>query len=203
MHDYDIVIADIMMQGNEKLQLTKTISEQYSKLPVILITGRPTLDTAIQSLQLSVIAYLLKPFEFSELLGFIDEGLQYSKTKQTADRLKERLNDWKEYLDNVNELMIRHDMDETNPESFVNNSFYNIFMAMSDIEHLFSATYAESAGSYACHALNCPRYQKLQDVISEAITVIDKTKKSFKSKELALLKKKLEQSLLSQSSNLN
>lgn len=203
MHEYDVVIADIMMQGNEHLQFTKTINEQHSKLPVILITGRPTLDTAIQSLQLSVIAYLLKPFEFSELLGFIDEGLQYSKTKQTADKLKDRLNDWKEYLENVNQLMIRHDMDETNPESFVNNSFYNIFMAMSDIEHLYTATHSDSSSSYACHLLNCPRYQKLQDVISEAITVIDKTKRSFKSKELASLKNKLEQSLLSMPNKLN
>lgn len=198
MHNYDLVIADIMMQGNEHLQFVKNISEQYNKLPVILITGRPTLDTAIESLQLSVIAYLLKPFDLSELIGFINEGIQYSKTTKAANKLKHRLNDWEEYLENVDELTIRHDMAETKPESFVNSSFYNIFMTMSDIENLYRATQGKSSlSSYACHLLNCPRYKELRDVVSEAVTVIDGTKKSFKSKELALLKKKLEQSLLS------
>ncbi len=37
-------------------------------MPVILVTGYPSMSSAVQSIKLPVVGYLIKPFEFSELL---------------------------------------------------------------------------------------------------------------------------------------
>jgi DNA-binding NtrC family response regulator len=65
---YDLLIADIKMQGNSDLQLIKKLPEFAPRMPVILVTGYPSLSSAVQSMKLPVVGYLIKPFEFSELL---------------------------------------------------------------------------------------------------------------------------------------
>jgi len=65
---FDLLIADIKMQGNSDLQLIKKLTEIAHKMPVILVTGYPSLSSAVQSINLPVVGYLIKPFEFSELL---------------------------------------------------------------------------------------------------------------------------------------
>ena len=65
---YDLLIADIKMQGNSDLQLIKKLPEIAHRMPVILVTGYPSLSSAVQSIELPVVGYLIKPYEFSELL---------------------------------------------------------------------------------------------------------------------------------------
>jgi len=66
---YDLLIADIKMQGNSDLQLIKKLPEIVGTMPVILVTGYPSLSSAVQSMRMPVVGYLIKPFEFSELLS--------------------------------------------------------------------------------------------------------------------------------------
>ena len=64
----DLVIADIMMEGNAQLEFIKDLPRIADGVPVILVTGYPSLDTAIEAIPLPVVAYLIKPFELDELL---------------------------------------------------------------------------------------------------------------------------------------
>ena len=66
--NYDLLIADIKMEGNFELELIRDLPQLAEGMSVILVTGYPSLKSAIQSLQLPVVAYLIKPFEFNELL---------------------------------------------------------------------------------------------------------------------------------------
>ncbi len=69
---YDLLIADIKMPGNSDLEFIKELPRMVKGMPVILVTGYPSLSSAIQSIPLPVIAYLIKPFEFSELLAQVE-----------------------------------------------------------------------------------------------------------------------------------
>ena len=46
-----------------------------------------------------------------------------------------------------------------------------------------------------CHLISCPHRQRLSQVLLETIEVLDATKKSFKSKQLEMLRKQLIQEL--------
>src|SRR5438105_4070113 len=58
---FDAVIADIHMPGNSGLEMVEAVPQIVAGLPVILLTGNPTMETATRSVRLPVYAYLVKP----------------------------------------------------------------------------------------------------------------------------------------------
>src|SRR5262249_7926160 len=70
---FDLLIADIKMPGNSELEFIRALPELDRELPVILITGYPTLRSAIDSVHLRIAAYLVKPVELDDLLRSVDE----------------------------------------------------------------------------------------------------------------------------------
>src|SRR5258705_4617016 len=95
---YDLVIADINMPGNVDLEFVHLLSERTPGLPVILVTGHPTLPSAIQSIRLPVVAYLLKPFGFADLLGYVRNGLTQSRAYKMVDSMDKQVQAWRQDL---------------------------------------------------------------------------------------------------------
>ncbi len=57
---FDVVVSDIMMPEMDGIQLLAAVHALDPDLPVILVTGKPTLDSAIQALDLGAVQYLLE-----------------------------------------------------------------------------------------------------------------------------------------------
>lgn len=76
--EFDLVIADIKMPGNAELELVKSMSELETRIPVLIVTGYPSLESAIQAITLPVAAYLVKPVDFEELLKQVEFSLEGS-----------------------------------------------------------------------------------------------------------------------------
>lgn len=74
-NQYDVLLSDIRMPGNEHLQFIEQLEELAQDIPVILITGYPSVDTALDSYKLSVTAYLVKPTDFEDILKAIKDAL--------------------------------------------------------------------------------------------------------------------------------
>ena len=70
-NEYDLLIADIKMPGNADLELIRRVPKIAEETSVILVTGYPSQRTAIEAVRLSVVDYLVKPFELEELLEII------------------------------------------------------------------------------------------------------------------------------------
>lgn len=68
---YDLLITDINMPGNKDLELIKDLQNYAKEIPVILMTGEPSLLPTIQSVKPPVVACLIKPFDFDELLEHV------------------------------------------------------------------------------------------------------------------------------------
>jgi response regulator RpfG family c-di-GMP phosphodiesterase len=66
-HTVDLVVTDIKMPGMTGVDLLKEINEGMSGIPVLITTGFPTLDTAIDALKLGAYDYLTKPFHLEEI----------------------------------------------------------------------------------------------------------------------------------------
>ncbi len=79
---YDLLISDIKMPGNQQLELIEQVAELTRGIPVILMTAYPALESAIQAIQLPVVAYLVKPFRFRELLAEVRNALAPAKLQQ-------------------------------------------------------------------------------------------------------------------------
>jgi DNA-binding NtrC family response regulator len=73
--EYDLLITEIGIPGNEDLELVWSAYRYAQGMPVIICTGHPSLHSAITSIQLAVAAYLIKPVEFNVLLRYVKEGI--------------------------------------------------------------------------------------------------------------------------------
>jgi nitrogen regulation protein NR(I) len=74
--DYDLVILDICLPRMSGLDALARIKRLRPVLPVIVMTGRGTTDTAIEATKRGAFDYQLKPFEPAEMLETIAKALQ-------------------------------------------------------------------------------------------------------------------------------
>lgn len=58
---FDVVVSDIDMPGLSGLDLLKLLREREVGVPLILMTGAPTLDSAMRAVELGAFKYLVKP----------------------------------------------------------------------------------------------------------------------------------------------
>jgi DNA-binding NtrC family response regulator len=74
-HRFDIVIADLDMPGNRKLEFLHSCRKQYPNIAFVVVTGRPSMPSAIEGIRLSIHDYFLKPLELDDLLHSISRAL--------------------------------------------------------------------------------------------------------------------------------
>lgn len=193
--EYDLLIADIKMEGNLELELIRNLRQIVGYMPVILVTGYPSVRSAIQSIQLPVVAYLVKPIEFNELLAQVQSSIKNYQFFRAVQNLRKRLTDWSENLKDIKEVQEVTPKGVTSApiDSFLTLTFQNIFGALSDLKCLTKSFSKGSPEQEVCHLLNCPRLTALKGALVETIDVLEKTKSAFKSKELGNLRRKLEE----------
>jgi DNA-binding response OmpR family regulator len=84
-HHADLVTMDVLMPGQSGLDALRTLrrSTETSSLPVIMITGHGSLDSACEALRLGATDYLQKPFGVDELKTSIRNGLLRTEAPAT------------------------------------------------------------------------------------------------------------------------
>lgn len=78
----DLVLTDIKMPGMSGIDLLKWVHDYNRTLPVLITTGFPTLDTAIEGLKLGAFDYLTKPFHLDEIAEKIKRALVNKKLEE-------------------------------------------------------------------------------------------------------------------------
>jgi len=80
---YAMVITDLMMPGVDGLGLLQRIRDMGLHPQTIMITGYPTIQTALRARRLGAFEYVTKPFTRQELRSVVVRAL---RTPQTAER---------------------------------------------------------------------------------------------------------------------
>ncbi|MGT2637652.1 response regulator transcription factor [Streptococcus ratti] len=69
--DYDVIILDVMMPRMDGFQFIQRLRQDNHKVAVLMLTARDALEDRIKGLDLGADDYVIKPFEFEELLARI------------------------------------------------------------------------------------------------------------------------------------
>ena len=77
--DCDLAILDICLPGMNGLDALQRIKERRRKLPVIVMTGQGTTNTAIEATKRGAFDYQLKPFRPAEMLRMIARALEAAR----------------------------------------------------------------------------------------------------------------------------
>jgi putative two-component system response regulator len=81
---FEAVITDIHMPGMDGMELMQSLRERQPEIPVIVVTGHGTVDTAIQALREGASGMLVKPFTADELLGEVRRALGAAQMRYEA-----------------------------------------------------------------------------------------------------------------------
>lgn len=69
--DYNVIISDVIMPSLNGFELVRELRQQGIDTPVILLTALSTTDDKVEGLEAGADDYLVKPYEFKELLARI------------------------------------------------------------------------------------------------------------------------------------
>lgn len=67
-----VVLLDVMLPGMNGLEVCQTLRAAHVHLPILMLTALGTLEDRVTGLRLGADDYLIKPFEFEELLARIE-----------------------------------------------------------------------------------------------------------------------------------
>ena len=99
-HVFDLVITDLKMPRMDGMALVRMIHEQWPDVPVIVITGFGSVESAVEAMQAGAIDYITKPFEEKKFKLAIERGVHIRKILAENRILRREVSDrWS--LDNI------------------------------------------------------------------------------------------------------
>lgn len=171
---FALVLSDIHMPGNVRLEWIERLLAREDAPAVVLLTGNPELETALRAANLPVAAYLLKPPNYA-ILG------------ETLRRLIEARRRRDELADCL--LAIRQLLSERGKSGApANEPLFAPLAELAEKIDLAVSPHPRSASASRDPSL-------FRQALTETITVLEKTKHSFRSKELGNLRQRLERIL--------
>ena len=80
---YDLVLLDLGLPGQDGLQVLKHLRQEKNNTPVLIVTARDDLDCRLAGLDGGADDYIIKPFDLSELLARIRAVLRRQSGQST------------------------------------------------------------------------------------------------------------------------
>lgn len=87
----DLVITDLVMEGMTGLRVLALIRERHPEIPVIMVTGFGSIETAVEAMRLGAADYVTKPHNNEELLIKIRKCLAVRAKDRELRQLREEL----------------------------------------------------------------------------------------------------------------
>ena len=195
--DFDLIVADICMPGNAGLEMVGALAKRAEAPPVILVTGQPSLESAMQAVRLRVFDYLLKPVEAAKLVDLARAGVASRRMLQVMRDHRERLRTTLSEIDRCEEIAKHASGTAANAAlvTFLGVAVQQSIATIADIGNLAEAVMGGDLSGETQRRLQDSRPLLLVDAIRETVHVLEQTKGAFRSRELGELRKKLERLL--------
>jgi DNA-binding response OmpR family regulator len=80
---YDVVITDLMMPGLSGMDLLRAVMDKRPDTKVIMITGYPSIRSAVEAIRIGAFDYIPKPFTPDELRSLVARALKSKRYHET------------------------------------------------------------------------------------------------------------------------
>lgn len=87
----DLIITDLRMPALSGDELIKRINSSYPALPIIVLTGHGTIETAVETMRSGAVDFFTKPVDLDKLLLVVKKTLETSSLKKQNEKLSKEL----------------------------------------------------------------------------------------------------------------
>jgi DNA-binding NtrC family response regulator len=87
----DLVVTDLRMPEMDGLTLLERVKSIHPELPVLVLTGYASVDSAVEAMKKGAADYLAKPFSPEELTLRVDRAIAWTQLSEENRYLKERI----------------------------------------------------------------------------------------------------------------
>ncbi len=98
---FDLIISDIVLEGERGTDLLCKIRESGIECPVVMVTGFPNLDTAAEAVRYGAFDYISKPVNKETLLKFVRQALNHWQLENEKKNLQHENEKFKRYLEAI------------------------------------------------------------------------------------------------------
>ena len=84
----DVVISDVMMPDIDGIELIEKLRGMSRQMPIILVTAKAAVDTAVRAMKAGAFEYLLKPINFEELKLAIGRAIEVGRLRNEVAEFK-------------------------------------------------------------------------------------------------------------------
>jgi diguanylate cyclase (GGDEF)-like protein len=88
---FDLVLSDINMGGISGLELVPYVVRENPETVVIMISGRQTIETAIEAMRVGAFDYITKPFAIPQVEAAVSRGLSHHDLLEAKRRYENEL----------------------------------------------------------------------------------------------------------------
>jgi response regulator RpfG family c-di-GMP phosphodiesterase len=107
LFNFDLVISDIMMPGISGIDMLMEIHKLDPDLPIVMITGYPTIDTAVKVIKEGATDFITKPFNLDHAKFVVSKAIEGGRLKRQNRTLTEQMKE----VDKIKEIS-RHLQDK-------------------------------------------------------------------------------------------
>ncbi|THB78828.1 MAG: sigma-54-dependent Fis family transcriptional regulator [Desulfobacteraceae bacterium] len=86
----DIVLLDIWMPGMDGIETLKEIKEEYPSLPVVMITGHGSIESAVDATKSGAYDFLEKPLSIDKVIVTINNALDFRRLEEENKYLRKK-----------------------------------------------------------------------------------------------------------------
>src|SRR5512135_3830209 len=88
---FDILLLDIIMPGIDGISLMKKLQADPAAPAIIVLTGRATVETAVEAMKHGAYDYLTKPYKLEELTIIINRAFEFGQLTKKNQLLQQEL----------------------------------------------------------------------------------------------------------------
>ena len=90
-HNYDLFLIDQALPDMDGLSLLEAIGHQAPGVPVVMMTGKASVDAVMAALKVGAYDYLIKPFESAQFINVVENAFEKCELEQENRRIAQRL----------------------------------------------------------------------------------------------------------------
>ncbi len=91
---FDLILTDLVMPGFDGITFVRSVKAIAPMIPIIMMTGHGSVDTAVQAMKAGAFDYLNKPVRLDDLQAHVEQALASHEALVEVQELKDRLKEF-------------------------------------------------------------------------------------------------------------